>query len=106
MILKSERLPGEVEEPLGAGEKRVKLVFASSHSIPKVGEFSLFNELFETEEEDSLPEYSEPHYDSEDEPCENISSEEQLVSEYEDELDRMIENMEIPADVQAEIDKS
>lgn len=55
MILKAERLPGEEEEALGAGEKRVKLVFAASHSIPKTGDFSLFDDFSEEYGEEDEP---------------------------------------------------
>ena len=46
MELKTEHLPGEAEDILADGERKVKLVIASSHSIPKIGNFSLFQNPF------------------------------------------------------------
>ena len=43
MVMKTEHLPSEAEESLAAGERKVKLIFASSHSIPNVGNVSLFH---------------------------------------------------------------
>lgn len=87
MELKTEHLPGEAEEILADGERKVKLVFATSHSIPKIGDFSLFQDPFSNaggssaeNEESPMPELRIPNqagmlFDTE-------PSEEILVSEY------------------------
>ncbi len=61
MILKNEQLPGEAETVLREGEKKVKLVIASSHSIPKVGKLSLFQNAF-PENENEEESVSEPPF--------------------------------------------
>lgn len=103
MILKSERLPGEAEETINAGEKRVKLIFASSHSIPKVGEFSLFGELLGDDgEEESLPEYDET-CDEDAALNESELLDEHLVSE-DDSFAMDFDSIEITPEIQAEME--
>lgn len=55
MVMREELLPSEAESLLEEGEVRVKLTLATSHDIPKVGDFSLFRGE-EAEGEEPYPE--------------------------------------------------
>lgn len=99
MVMKSEHLPCEAEEILADGERRVKLVFATSHSIPKIGNLSLFQNSFPepAKEEDPLP-FVQPN-DASNMMFETEPMEEMLASEYSE----MAANMESePAEESAE----
>jgi len=55
MNIKKEQLPHEAEAVLRDGEKKVKLTFAISHTIPRLGDFSLFvNPFADGEETDTF----------------------------------------------------
>jgi len=61
MVMKSEQLLSDISSELNEGEKRVRLVLASSHSIPDMRGVSLFDAEDEekTEDERYAEDYSE-----------------------------------------------
>ncbi len=85
--MREELLPSEAESLLEEGEVRVKLTLATSHVIPKVGDFTLFRE----EAEDVGEPYPEPEREIEmNIPLPAVQTvlpgEEILVSEYREEV--------------------
>ena len=91
MVLRNEHLPCEEEEILAKGERKVKLTFATSHSIPKVGNISLFQENFSNmdfEEKPEAPAFSEIPVNNQAELLfDGQPTEEILVSEYDEAME-------------------
>lgn len=95
MELKTEHLPGEAEDTLADGERKVKLIIASSHSIPKIGNFSLFQNPFADSDEgdESVPEV--PFHPQAEMMFDTDPTEEKLVSEYAESEEESAEVREI-----------
>ena len=84
MVMKTEHLPSEEGEILAEGEKKVKLIFATSHSLPNFGNLSLFQNSFPKTEEAEDPIPSLPLNDMSALMFDTEPTEEKLVSEYTD----------------------